>query len=749
MKNKSGWPTIGILTGWSAYVGETPDRYIETVLSGIRAAARQRKCNLLLGWSTGNVSGTGDPRLAWPEVSSRSDFVPVGPWNTDGLIVFAPLRTESRMQYIQTLRQEGRPVLFIATGEEGPSVSVSNEIGIRQAVAHLAEHGHRDIAYLSGDPLDTGDSLSRLRAFKASVLEFNLNSDPGLILTGHHNLHRSYLAMQSALVEGIRFTGLLASDDISAIGAMRALQEAGLHIPRDIAVIGFDDQPDATAQVPPLSSVHVPLVEIGQQALEMMLDHIERQSPLTSVKVPTWLVTRQSCGCFLDVMFSAGGQVTLPAAQSPPPGETDGKRAQWTQEAMVSAMAEAVLRDKPAADAENYRLLCTQITQSFFRSVDESDRSSFIYALMALLQEIERSDDDAHGWQDVFAILRRNMTRLLRKWTPGQLDFADDLLDQARIGISESARRADDRHRYHENNSDHLLGLLTARLGVSLDERQAVAILDEYLPILGMHPCRIMRFEAEEDDPVAWSQVIGSKRNPSTHRFPSRQFPPPGLYPGDEPFSLALLPIVFQDEAIGYAAFDIAVIKQGVAITQQLAATFKVTRLHQRVVELSLTDSLTGLYNRRYLDHFLAGEVERCRRYKRELSLIMIDLDKFKEYNDTYGHVAGDEALKVISACIKNNCRKSDVVMRYGGDEFAVILSETDAEHARVIAARIREAVAGLTNLKRAFTISMGIAALAGAGFHVDGLIKHADQALYDAKRRGRNQIRVSKKRRR
>src|SRR5919108_321412 len=162
MNLKRNRPTVGILPGWSGLAGIIPDRYLASVLAGIQSAARNRECHLLLAWGLGRVTDSSGVFPAWPVASSDSDFVPIGPWNTDGLIVFAPLRHEGHSHYLQTLTDSGFPVLFIATGERDPMVSVDNSGGIRQAMDHLVWHGHRHIAYIAGDPSDPGDSAARL-----------------------------------------------------------------------------------------------------------------------------------------------------------------------------------------------------------------------------------------------------------------------------------------------------------------------------------------------------------------------------------------------------------------------------------------------------------------------------------------------------------------------------------------------------------------------------------------------------------
>jgi diguanylate cyclase (GGDEF)-like protein len=203
-----------------------------------------------------------------------------------------------------------------------------------------------------------------------------------------------------------------------------------------------------------------------------------------------------------------------------------------------------------------------------------------------------------------------------------------------------------------------------------------------------------------------------------------------------------LVPLVFQEEAFGYVAFDAGNLGPCEILARQLGATFKAARLHTQVRELSLTDGLTGASNRRYFDLFLKNEVERSRRFGRTLGIMILDLDHFKEYNDTFGHQAGDKALQLIVHCLQQERRASDVVARIGGEEFALILPETGLPGAIFVAEKIRLAVqqAGST-LPRPLTLSIGISVLQGTDIDAEVLIQQADLALYEAKGKGRDQI--------
>ena len=156
-------------------------------------------------------------RPAWPVPSPEVDYVPVGPWNTDGLIVVNPLFSESRSNYIQGLIAAGHPVIFAATGEAGPTVAIDNVGAVRQALQHLMDHGHRQIAFIAGYPNDlTGDSGIRLKAFQQIVQEYGLASDQNLIAYGNHGINGGQQAMRQILGSRVPFTGVLASNDESA-----------------------------------------------------------------------------------------------------------------------------------------------------------------------------------------------------------------------------------------------------------------------------------------------------------------------------------------------------------------------------------------------------------------------------------------------------------------------------------------------------------------------------------------------------
>jgi diguanylate cyclase (GGDEF)-like protein len=181
------------------------------------------------------------------------------------------------------------------------------------------------------------------------------------------------------------------------------------------------------------------------------------------------------------------------------------------------------------------------------------------------------------------------------------------------------------------------------------------------------------------------------------------------------------------------------------AVANQVAAALENAQLYQRTKELSTRDDLTGLFNRRHFFDNLEKEVQRARRYRRVFSLLLLDLDDFKGYNDTYGHLKGDEALKEIARLLLASTRRADIVARFGGEEFVVLLPEINAQGALVVAEKIRTAVeqypfAGRTTQPGGkMTVTLGLATYPTDSEEGLELVDLADRALYLGKQQGGN----------
>ncbi|MCK4387932.1 MAG: sensor domain-containing diguanylate cyclase [Dehalococcoidia bacterium] len=213
--------------------------------------------------------------------------------------------------------------------------------------------------------------------------------------------------------------------------------------------------------------------------------------------------------------------------------------------------------------------------------------------------------------------------------------------------------------------------------------------------------------------------------------------------------SIAYLPLIAKDKAIGslivasrhpnaYSKRHIMFLEH---LASQIAMPIENSQLYAEVAEKARIDGLTGLLNRRSLDEVMASEISRCSRYGGVFSLIIIDLDNLKAFNDNYGHLAGDNLLREIGNLMRNSIRNADQAFRYGGDEFAILLPNTSIDAANRVAERTRkQAASKVTAGNIQITASLGLASWPANGISANEVIEAADMALYHAKRSGGNQ---------
>lgn len=517
-----------------------------------------------------------DPlKPAWPVPLPGQDFVPIGEWNTDGLIIAVPLHSNARSEYVQKLIKGGHPVIFIGSGENGPTIAADNWGGILDAMQHLFRHGHRNIAFIAGSQEDAlGDTGERLQAYQLFCENNHIGKDSRLVAYGQHIYSGGYLAMQQILSSGVKFSAVMASNDESALGAMQALSEAGLKIPEDVAVIGFDNRLEGAVQKPALSSIHVPLFDVGYRAVESLLQNIEGNIPIPeSSKVETRLVIRQSCGC------GNGRRLTDDAFQLK---ETKLADPEKHASQLAGDIANTIMNQAHSLTEDETLSLCKRLVDAYGLSLRSGDGTIFKDTLIEVLHRTEEGDDDAHLWQDAVSMLENG----LGLDTAISLSFAEAIRDEARRVISAEMQQQHQRYMMRERWTSSRLSLLTAELLTALEEAQIYDILEKHLPGMGIHVAVLALFEPDIEKPMdqglARNVILPDK---GAIRFFSRDFPPAGLFDEEQPIQLTLIPIVDQSGQLGFMTFDTEHLDLYGAIVQQLGSAFNTTRLYRQATE--------------------------------------------------------------------------------------------------------------------------------------------------------------------
>lgn len=252
--------------------------FFPPLLRGIETGAREAGYDLLIA----TMRGGGNA---------------VGSHNTDGILVFD---TSLKEEPLRQLYAENFPVVLLyrspPKGLHIPYVAFENKDGARAMTDHLIERcGHRRIAFLRG-PADNEDSYWRERGYRESLEAHGIAYDPSLLATGEFDDEIAYRAVSQWIAQELEVDAIFAGDDESAIGTILALRDAGLRVPQEIAVVGFDDSPSSRHVTPPLTTVRAPIERTGIEAVKQLIDLIEEGTAQPEILLPTELIIRESCG---------------------------------------------------------------------------------------------------------------------------------------------------------------------------------------------------------------------------------------------------------------------------------------------------------------------------------------------------------------------------------------------------------------------------------------------------------------------
>ncbi|MBO0870141.1 MAG: EAL domain-containing protein, partial [Micromonosporaceae bacterium] len=733
-------PTIGVLT---MSVG---CEYFGGILGGIARTTAAEGGRMIVIQTLGAGTFDFDP----PE---PPDFRHPIAW--DHVSAFIVILNSASLAYLQAIRRAGKPVIMISDDMAGfpcPVVLPDNRSGVREAVLHLVGHGHRDIAFAGY--LELHDLRERYEAYRDALLECGITPRADLCYdTGDNRETGGDRAARAMIAAGLPSTAVLTGNDLNAIGLMRTLQEAGVDLPRKQAIVGFDDMDGVVYLTPSLSTVRQSFESLGQLAATLALRAIagEEVEP-RRWQVPTSFQARESCGCPDTLALGARSATSAPATSA---------------DQLVAQVAAALSPDRIDAASQAVIQKCVEVVAGALQAAaDDACGPSQIGVRQALvqLQALTGRYPEALG-----RLMRcvRQFGLNLAQCMSIQDTAAGERLRSATEDIVVALAQSPSRTRPVEENE--FLTTLKMLYTVSKNllsshekEPRALAWIEDTNArggCLGLWSRTAGSGPGTEPglDPVTMferGRGLVPVRRPGPVSLQS--FPPADLVEladlnADQMVYVAPLKLGTSDwgmlALVGPIEADVAT---GREMMNQWAALLTISLEHEAVLKslrkqeellrhAALYDPLTGLANRTLFLTKLEQALDSQEQHPdRHWSVLLLDLDGFKLVNDSMGHLAGDRLLILVAERIRASAPEADVAARFGGDEFAILISDPPDGHGPVaVAQRIRAALDDPFRLGEEEVVvsaSIGIS-LSTTGYrHAEDVIRDADTAMYSAK---------------
>ena len=685
-----------------------------------------------------------------PRDPKRFVYDLIGPDSVDALLICTHvIGHHSTMGELSDFVARFRAVPCVSIGVALAGIAtmlMDNETGMHAVVRHLLlDHGFRRIAFVAG-PQGSEEAQARLRGYQRALREHQVALDSKLVVSGDFTRETGARSIATFLGErGLRpadIDAVVCSNDLIALGALEELDRRALSVPGQIALTGFDDTEFARYARVPLTTVRQPIEEQFQHAVALLAAALRGGVYRAEAQTfQTELVRRRSCGCSphrreLVPAPGAGGEVQeLGAALR-------GRRARLLED--MDRVAHGGLEFVSPGWAD-------RLFDSFLLQLGDPSQASFVDCVETICYELLRNGGKVGAAQDVLAVFRREVLASVAE--PGSRARIEELLREALLSAGEIEAITQAQRRSALIDRTALLGQATAALLAAPDLSTLADTAANHLPGLGIHAAVIALFTppgrvGEELETVLMFTPAG--RQPAPVRYRGKLLAPADFLDGR---SIVVEPLGFRGEVLGLALFEYGAPDSTVYedLRQVLGAALKGAQLiravedaRREVEAIAITDPLTGLFNRRHLMRRLESEFARARRHVRCLSLIIADLDGFKEVNDEQGHDAGDHVLLRVAERLRRSLREFDTVARYGGDEFVILLPETDKAQACAAAERIRQSLVGEPVDKHGTVgATFGVATFdpTRSSFNQEELLRRADRALLAGKRACKGRI--------
>jgi len=559
--------TIAVLLDYMNFFGGGYEHHI-------RASLHEKSCELGVNLIFYFGRDLHEPHFACPAHNSIFDLVHAD--RIDGVIAISGVLSSScGAERLAPFLERYRPLPMCSLGVHVPgipSLVVDNALGIGSVVQHLVEvHGHQRIVFVSG-PAHSPESLERLQAYEAGLRQAGLSVDPQLVVEGRFTGRGGYVAVEALLSAGLPFDAVIAANDDMALGAIHALREHGVRVPRDVGVTGFDDLRAARLSSPPLTTVSQPFDELAARALTLILAQCDGQSVPELSSCPTRLMLRRSCGCAL----SPGTPLRV---SDPPQTSRPGSYLRLHRDQILERLL-AVSGSGWGSSVRDCEALLTALSEEL-----EGTPGSLLGTLEGMLEapsDNERYRSIHMAIAQLRASLRPVATLELERIWFEALDL-----------LALSNTTAQMQHRL--DLDEHYMQLVSfgEYSSVAFDLASLRAALANGIPSVGVKTAFISRWvdtSFTELEPLV-CLYAGEAQDPPISRFPAHLLFPPsfGVGSAQQRQSLLVFPLCVDAQKLGVVVFEYTANRSVYStLRDQICTTLRIVALHQDLVHQTM-----------------------------------------------------------------------------------------------------------------------------------------------------------------
>ncbi len=607
----------------------------------------------------------------------------------DGLIIVSPSLSKTHGEDFEDFIEQFSHIPLVSISHKignYPVIESDNTAGVINAIKHLAlDHGYQNIGFMKGIKGHI-DSDSRYKAYMEALSDLGREFNPDMVAYGHFTQPGGAEAINELLSRGIKLDAIFCANDEMAFGAINELKLRGLKVPDDIAIVGFDDIYECVLQYPSISTVAQPLYQMGYRCVEILVDMLEGREVESYEEVPTRFINRTSCGCntqITDDILNNYNQMPL----------------NIKEDHFEKTIAHIFSKSKFNKEIQHkLTKAALEISQEPLELKRYQDFSEALYWSL---------DEGILGLNDV-DIINLVVTQVRNKINAEhpELDLKklEVLFAYLRASVGDASTTKNNFIAYKFNVKIYLLRGLTAELynAVNVSSMKKVLINHVSEAMADVFYVCLYAREMRHKMGAKWklpkkSQVIyGFKDGQSLDVKNIPLFDTEELLPKElenvNRYTYVVKPLFFGEIHFGYMCINIRLyendtfyeslreIISGVLWSALLYEKYEKSQeqlqnSNARLEKLSISDEMTGLRNRRGFLNLAEQQYKVCKRSGRDFAIAYVDIDGLKLINDTYGHKAGDIAIKGMAEVLVKTFRDSDIISRHGGDEFVVMLT--------------------------------------------------------------------------